>query len=155
VQISASRIMKTQALLGVALAVLLGLAGSVAGQDVSEQGNPWLWVTIGKVKVKAEAVSTPERLYQGLSYRRELPEGRGMLFFMPEVEVQIFCMRGMHIPLDLIWIVDGRVAGLTRNVPPTFSGNLPSPTPVNYVLEVPGGFADRYGIKEGDRVSWK
>lgn len=154
-QMTARRIVKSQVLLGMALVVLLALAGLAAGQDISEQGNPWVWVSIGKVKVKAEAVSTPERLYQGLSDRRELPAGRGMLFFMPAVEVQDFCMRGMHFPLDLIWIVDGRVAGLTRNVPPTFPGNLPSPTPVNYVLEVPGGFADRYGIKEGDRVSWK
>lgn len=153
--LTVSRIMKTQALVGVVLTVLLGLAGLAAGQDGSAPGNPWLWVTIGKVTVQAEAVSTPERLYLGLSGRRELPEGRGMLFFMPEIEVQTFCMRGMRFPLDLIWIVDGRVAGLTRNVPPTFPGNLPSPVPVNYVLEVPGGFADRYGIKVGDRVRWK
>lgn len=153
-KLTASRIMKIQAQLGVVLAVLLGLAGPVAGQDVSASGTPWLWVTIGKVKVKAEAVSTPERLYLGLSYRRELPEGQGMLFVMPEIEVQTFCMRGMQFPLDLIWIVAGRVAGITPNVPPTFPGNLPSPTPVDYVLEVPGGFAGKYGIKVGDPVRW-
>lgn len=152
---TASHIMKTRARLWVVLAVLLGLAGLVEGQDVSQQGNPWLWLTTGKVKVKAEAVSTPERLHLGLSYRRELPEGQGMLFFMPAIEVQTFCMRGMRFPLDLIWIVNRRVAGITRNVPPTFPGNLTSPEPVNYVLEVPGGFADKYGIKVGDRVSWK
>ena len=154
-KLTASRIIKIQAKFGVVLAVILGLAGPVPGQDVSATGNPCLWVTIGKVKVKAEAVSTPERLYLGLSYRRELPEGRGMLFFMPAIEVQTFCMRGMRFPLDLIWIVDGRVAGLTLDVPPTFPGELPSPVPVNYILEVPGGFADKYGIKVGDRVGWK
>jgi uncharacterized membrane protein (UPF0127 family) len=148
------RIMKAQILLGVLLAALLGEAGLAGGQEVSEHGNPWLWVSIGKVKVKAEAVSTPERLQLGLSYRRELAEGRGMLFFMPAVEQQTFCMRGMRFPLDLVWIVDGGVAGITRNVPSTFPGELPSPTPVNYVLEVPGGFADKYGIKVGDRVKW-
>jgi uncharacterized membrane protein (UPF0127 family) len=64
-------------------------------------------------------------------------------------------MRGMRFPLDLIWISDGRVAGLTRNVPATFPGELTSPAPVDQVLEVPGGFADRYGIKAGDRVRWQ
>jgi uncharacterized protein len=71
---------------------------------------------------------------------------------MPAKEVQSFCMRGMRLPLDLIWISDGRVAGITRNVPPTFRGSLTSPAPVDQVLEVPGGFADRYGIKTGDPV---
>ena len=140
---------------GLLLAAMAGLAGLAGGQEVSEHGNPWVWVSLGKVTVQAEAVRTPERLFLGLSYRQELPEGRGMLFFMPETEVQIFCMRGMLIPLDLIWISDGRVAGLTRNVPPTFPGNLTSPAPVSHVLEVPGGFADRHGIKAGDRVRWQ
>lgn len=148
------RVIKRRVLLGVLLAVLLGMAGLSGGQEVSEQGNPWLWVSIGKVKVQAEAVSTPERLYRGLSYRRELAEGRGMLFFMPAVETQTFCMRGMRFPLDLVWIADGRVAGITRNVPATFPGEMTSPGPVNHVLEVPGGFADKYGIKVGDRVKW-
>jgi uncharacterized protein len=140
---------------GLLLAALSGVAGRAWGHGVSEHGNPWVWVTVGKVTVQAEAVRTPVRLYLGLSYRSELPEGRGMLFFMPEKEVQIFCMRGMRIPLDLIWISDGRVAGLTRNVPPTFPGSLTSPAPVSHVLEVPGGFADRHGIKAGDRVGWQ
>lgn len=136
------------------LTLLLGLAGFVVAQEVPEQGNSWVWVTIGKVKVKAETVNTPDRIYLGLSHRRELPEGRGMLFLLPEMQIQTFCMRGMQFPLDFIWIADGRVAGLTRNVPATFPGDLPSPIPVKSVLEVPGGFVDRYHIKVGDNVSW-
>jgi uncharacterized protein len=139
---------------GLLLASLAG-PGSAGGQEVSEHGNPWVNVTIGKVTVKAEAVRTPERLYLGLSGRRELPEGRGMLFFMPARAVQTFCMRGMRLPLDLIWISDGRVAGITRDVPRTFPGDLTSPEPVTHVLEVPGGFADRHGIKAGDPVGWQ
>ena len=140
---------------GLLLATIAGLAGLAGGQEVSEHGNPWVRVSLGKITVQAEAVRTPERLFLGLSYRKELPEGRGMLFFMPETEVQTFCMRGMLIPLDLIWISDGRVAGLTRNVPATFPGDLTSPVPVSHVLEVPGGFADRHGIKAGDPVKWQ
>jgi hypothetical protein len=113
---------------GLLLAAILGLAGLVGGQGVSAQGNPWVRIRVGKVTVQAEAVRTPERIYLGLSYRSKLPEGRGMLFFMPTREVQIFCMRGMRLPLDLIWISDGRVTGITRNVPATFPGDLPTAT---------------------------
>jgi len=148
----AGRIRMVGVVAGLLLAVLSGLAG---GQEVSEYGNPWLWVRVGQVTVKAEAVRTPAQLYLGLSHRGELPEGRGMLFFMPEKEVQTFCMRGMRFPLDFIWISQGRVVGLTRNVPPTFSGDLTSPKPTNFVLEVPGGFTVKYGVKIGDRVQWE
>jgi len=153
-----SRNLSAWVMAGLLLAALAGLSeGAEADgrQEVSEHGNPWVRVTVGKVTVQAEAVRTPERLYLGLSYRSELPEGRGMLFFIPGKEVQTFCMRGMRIPLDLIWISDGRVAGITRNVPWTFPGNLTSPGPVTHVLEVPGGFADRHGIKTGDPVGWQ
>ena len=80
--------------------LLASLAGPAAGakpagnQEVSEHGNPWVRVTVGKVTVKAEAVQTPERLYLGLSGRKELPEGRGMLFLMPAKEVADFLHAG-------------------------------------------------------------
>jgi uncharacterized membrane protein (UPF0127 family) len=153
-----SRNLSAWVMAGRLLAALAGPAGGeggAGGQEVSEHGNPWVTVTLGSVTVKAEAVRTPESLYLGLSNRRELPEGQGMLFFMPAKEVQTFCMRGMRLSLDLIWISNGRVAGITRNVPRTFLGDLRSPEPVTHVLEVPAGFADRHGIKARDPVRWQ
>ncbi|MFA5110120.1 MAG: DUF192 domain-containing protein, partial [Desulfobaccales bacterium] len=98
------------------LAALLAGAGLAVGEDLSEYGNPYLRVTVGRTKVKAEAVRTPDKLYLGLSNRPNLAAGRGMLFFMPELQVQNFCMRGMRFPLDFIWIAHDRVAGLTTHV---------------------------------------
>lgn len=128
--------------------------GMLAGVEVSEYGNPFVWVTVGKTGVKAEMVRSPGKVYLGLGYRQELPEGRGMLFIMPRMEVQNFCMRGMQFPLDIIWITKGKVVGVEKNASPKFTGTLCSPEPVNYVLEVPGGFCERHGIKVGDAVSW-
>jgi len=125
-----------------------------AAAALSEFGNPFIWVTAGQVQVKTETVRTPDKLALGLGYRDQLPEGRGMLFFLPRREIQTFCMRGMQIPLDIIWITQGKVVGIEAQVAPTYEGNLFSPVPVEFVLEVPGGFAAKHGIKPGTQVTW-
>jgi uncharacterized membrane protein (UPF0127 family) len=125
------------------------------GQELSEHGNPLTTVSIGKATVKAEVVATPDKLYRGLSFRKGLPEGRGMLFALPERERQVFCMRAMEFPIDIIWIARGQVLGLEENVSHLDQAReYCSPGPVDYVLEVPAGFSGRHGIKAGDRVSW-
>jgi uncharacterized membrane protein (UPF0127 family) len=129
----------------------LGIAG---GEELSKYGNPFVWVTLGPTGVKAEVVHTPGNIYLGLGYRQELPEGQGMLFLMPRKEPQNFCMRGMKFPIDIVWIAGGKIVGLEKNVSPKFTGTLCSPQPVKYVLEVPGGFCDRSGIKVGDAAKW-
>lgn len=128
--------------------------GPLWGVEFSEYGNPFVWVTVGQAGVKAEVVRTPGKVYLGLGYRQELPAGRGMLFIMPRMEQQNFCMRGMKFPLDIIWIAGGKIVGLEKNISPKFTGTLCSPRPVNFVLEVPGGFSDRYGLKVGDPARW-
>ena len=128
---------------------------ALSGEGRSEYGNPIAWVRLGQVKVKAEMVFSPEKLYLGLSKRQGLPEGQGMLFIMPTLMIQEFCMRDMRFPIDFIWLVPGRVAGITKNVPfEDQQACYASPEAVNYVLEVPAGFCDRHGIKVGDPVSW-
>lgn len=128
--------------------------GVLFGVEFSEYGNPYVWVTVGPTGVKAEVVRSSEKLYLGLGHRRELPEGRGMLFIMPQMEVQNFCMRGMQFPIDIIWVADQKIVGIEKNVSPKFTGTHCSPQPVKYVLEVPGGFSDRHGLKKGDKVIW-
>jgi len=142
-------------LLFLVLAGLLCLAYAAAGEELSEYGNPFIWVTLGNVRVKAEVVASPEKLYLGLGGRPELAEGRGMLFIMPRREVQDFCMRNMRFALDFIWLGPGRVAGLTQNVSPLDQeACYRSPEPVAIVLEVPAGFCERHDIRVGDPASW-
>jgi len=128
------------------------LSHPVRGQEFSPYGDPLTTVSIKGVPVQAEVVSTSKKLYLGLSHRRELPEGRGMLFLMGTARRHTFCMRDMLFPIDIIWIADGKVAGLHKQLSPNDNGNFRAPVPVPLVLEVPGGFADRHGIKVGDPV---
>lgn len=128
------------------------LSGQVWGQELSAYGNPLTRLTVKDIPVVAEVVNTPPKLYLGLSHRRELPEGQGMLFLLGTARRHVFCMRDMLIPIDIIWIADSKVAGLHKQLSPSDDGDFIAPVPVRVVLEVPGGFADRHGIKVGDPV---
>ena len=77
---------------------------------------------------------------KGLMYRKELPEGQGMLFdFHREQEVG-FWMQNTYIPLDMIFIrADGRILRIAENTEPLSTGIVPSGGPVRAVLEVIGG----------------
>ena len=91
---------------------------------------------------------------KGLMYRKELPEGRGMLFdFQRDQEVS-FWMQNTYIPLDMIFIRgDGRILRIAENTEPLSTRLIPSNGPVRAVLEVIGGTAQKLGIAAGDRVA--
>ena len=91
---------------------------------------------------------------KGLMYRKELPEGRGMLFdFQREQDVS-FWMQNTYIPLDMIFIQgDGRILRIAENTEPLSTKLIPSGGAVRAVLEVIGGTARKLGIAPGDRVA--
>ena len=99
------------------------------------------------------AVTEPER-EKGLMFRKELPEGHGMLFdFHREQEVG-FWMQNTYIPLDMIFIRgDGRILRIAENTEPLSTKLVPSGEAVRAVLEVIGGTARKFGIAPGDRVA--
>jgi Uncharacterized conserved protein len=91
---------------------------------------------------------------KGLMYRKELPEGQGMLFdFHREQEVS-FWMQNTYIPLDMVFIrADGRILRIAENTEPLSTKLIPSGGPVRAVLEVVGGTTRKLGIAPGDRVA--
>jgi uncharacterized protein len=99
------------------------------------------------------AVNDAERA-KGLMYRKELPEGRGMLFdFQREQEVS-FWMQNTYISLDMLFIRgDGRILRIAENTEPLSTRIISSGGPVRAVLEVIGGTARKLGLAPGDRVA--
>jgi uncharacterized protein len=101
-----------------------------------------------------EVVDNDADRAKGLMYRKELPEGQGMLFdFQRDQEVS-FWMQNTYIPLDMIFIRgDGRILRIAENTEPLSTRLIPSNGPVRAVLEVIGGTAQKLGISAGDRVA--
>lgn len=100
-----------------------------------------------------EFANTDETRARGLMHRKELPEGRGMLFdFRRDQEVSMW-MQNTLIPLDMIFIrADGRIARIAENTEPLSTRLISSGGPVRGVLEVIGGTVRKLGIAPGDRV---
>lgn len=101
-----------------------------------------------------EVVSNDADRAKGLMFRKELPEGQGMLFdFQRDQEIAMW-MRNTYIPLDMIFIAgDGRIRRIAENTEPMSEKIIPSGGPVRGVLEVIGGTARKLGITRGDRVA--
>jgi len=101
-----------------------------------------------------EVMRTPDERSKGLMFRRELPDGRGMLFdFSPEQNVSMW-MKNTYISLDMIFIrADGRILRIAENTTPESETIIPAGGPVRGVLEVIAGTAKKYGIAPGDRVA--
>lgn len=91
---------------------------------------------------------------KGLMFRKELPEGHGMLFDFHRDQEVGFWMQNTYIPLDMIFIRgDGRIWRIAENTEPLSTRIIPSNGPVRAVLEVIGGTAHKLGIVPGDVVA--
>jgi uncharacterized membrane protein (UPF0127 family) len=130
---------------------LAGPAGSLAGAEL----QPLEIATKNGVHVFAvELASTPEQHAKGLMFRRQLPEGQGMLFDFHQEQPATFWMKNTYIPLDMIFIRgDGRILSIAENREPLSEALVPSGGPVRAVLEVIAGTAKKLGIAPGDRVA--
>jgi uncharacterized membrane protein (UPF0127 family) len=115
-------------------------------------------VSIGDQAYTVEVASTVEEQALGLSNRDSLDDNSGMLFpFVPASTVS-FWMKDMRFALDIIWIANGKVVGIEKNIPPPQGGTetqkLPTyqpPQPVDFVLELNAGQSQFFRI--GDDVT--
>jgi uncharacterized protein len=101
-----------------------------------------------------EMATTEEEKQTGLMWRKELPDGKGMLFdFSPEQQISMW-MKNTYIPLDMIFIrADGRILRIAENTEPLSTKIISSGGLAKGVLEVIAGTAQKYGIQPGDRVA--
>lgn len=118
----------------------------------------------GKVAIRGQVFNvaladTLAKRSQGLAGQTELAADQGMLFLFLVPFKYSFWMKGMNFPLDMVWITDDTIVGITPNIPAPQPGQkLMSlsqyypPQAVNKVLEVSAGTTGKYGWQAGDKV---
>lgn len=134
------------------LGIILIVVNYIFSEVYSTSGNPIKRVYFKNTFVKAEVVSDQKRIELGLAGRKELPAGRGMLFMMPQEDYLRFWMKGMQIPVDIIWIEQSRIVGCEKNISPKDERIFTSPAMTGLVLEVPAGFCDKYDVGINDAI---
>lgn len=107
----------------------------------------------GAVSVRLEVADSESERSRGLMFRQSLADGDGMLFVFDETKDHGFWMRNTFIPLDMIFIGDDlRVVGVHARAVPQSTQTVSVGVPSRYVLEVPGGWAEKHGITRGAQV---
>ncbi len=103
---------------------------------------------------------TPKEKERGLGGRERLVENKGMLFVYDHKERYPFWMKDMRFPIDIVWIEGKTIVDISKNVPAPRLPNEQLPiyrpiAPVDIVLELPAGTADRVGMTIGDKITIK
>lgn len=150
----------------VAVVMGLGCAGVETCGDVVTAPTPATQTTAGPtvvlegeggpVSVLVEIAETEAERARGLMFREQLADGRGMLFLFPQSRDLTFWMKDTLISLDMVFIDQARrIVGIVADAEPR-SLELRSVGAVSrYVLEVPGGWCARAGVRPGSSVRFE
>lgn len=114
------------------------------------------FVKISSAEIQVEVVKKTKDLEQGLSGRESLDENNGMLFILPERKIAPFWMKDMKFSIDIIWIDNEAVVYIVEDAKIPISSSIPTYTPdkpATHVLEVNAGFAKKYNVKIGGKVT--
>lgn len=144
--------------------VILGVFGGKLGNGRILNplaGEPKKDISVGTVPLKVSVANDEGERRDGLSGKAALAEEEGMLFDFGQKDIfPSFWMKGMLIPIDIIWINDGEITKIDKNLAPPQKEAPDSSLeryypdkPVDYVLEVNAGFSDKNNLQVGDTVS--
>ena len=142
-------------LIGFALIVVISMIGLRIHQANNAKNPPTVLTIINSASFVTEVADTPDKRELGLGERDGLDKRHAMYFPFPTSKRWIFWMKGMRFPIDVVWIKDGEVVDVTKNVPVPKDGIIERFMPnvsANGVLEINAGEAAEINIKPGDKV---
>ncbi len=105
-------------------------------------------ITLGGKTYRTEVVRSQKDIETGLAKYDKLEPDQAMYFYLPTKKEYTFWMKNMKFDIDIVWIADNQVVGISQGFAKTPYLLIPAPKEVNYVLEV----NQNSGIKIGDQV---
>jgi uncharacterized membrane protein (UPF0127 family) len=106
-------------------------------------------------KLDVEFAETEYETQTGLMYRTSMEDNQGMLFIFEDERMHSFYMKNTEIALDIIFLKsDLTIASFQENTQPLNENGLSSQVPIQYVLEVNAGLAEKWLLEVGDKVAY-
>lgn len=156
---------RAQVLIPIAIAaVIIGIVGVLtipADSKLAEVKFPRGTIKLDSKMLDVQIAETDAQRTRGLMFQNELPDDQGMIFVFSQEQVVPIWMLNMQFPLDIIWFdANGNVIHIEKNVPPCKSALETATCTVQnadgkkakYVLEVTGGFTDKFQITENSKM---
>ena len=156
---------RAQVLIPIAIAaVIIGIVGVLtipADSKLAEVKFPRGTIKLDSKMLDVQIAETDAQRIRGLMFQNELPDDQGMIFVFGQEQIVPIWMLNMQFPLDIIWFdANGNVIHIEKNVPPCKSVLETAACTVQnadgkkakYVLEVAGGFVDKFQITENSKM---
>jgi uncharacterized membrane protein (UPF0127 family) len=106
-------------------------------------------------KLDIEFAESEYETQTGLMYRSSMEDHQGMLFIFSDERMHSFYMKNTEIALDIIFLkADLTIASFQENAKPMNEEPLPSQVPIQYVLEVNAGLAEKWLLEVGDKITY-
>ena len=147
------------------LLVCMGLIITISCRQPAEENSllnlDVINVNISEITIITEVAFSPEEKAKGLSGRKDLPDGKGMLFYYSDSRPTAFWMKGMLFAIDIIWIgEDCTILDIDNDLSPPTSHNseltiYSAPKLARSVLELKSGQAKSLGLNIDDKVTFE
>jgi uncharacterized protein len=109
-----------------------------------------------QIPIRVELARTEAERNRGLMFRNHLDVDAGMLFLFPRPGRLAFWMKNTLIPLDMIFIgADRRIVGIVEEAVPGSLQTRGVDGDSQFVLEIGGGLARRWGVSSGSAVEMR
>ena len=108
-----------------------------------------------RVSIDIELAQDESQRQLGLMYREKMAEHQGMLFLFDDEDVRAFWMKNTILSLDILFInSQNEIVTIHKYTTPYSEDTYMSTKRARYVLEVNGGFTEKYHVRVGDKISW-
>lgn len=104
------------------------------------------------IMLRVELAVSEEQQAHGFMFRKDIPDGTGMLFIFDKDKIARFWMKNTPTPLSIAYINQEGIICDIFDMQPFSENDVSSTRYVSYALEVPQGWFSKNNVKTGDKV---